>query len=153
MNWTSGMNQREQAGMTLVEVLVAVVLISVGLLGVAALQLTSLRGNQDSYARSQAAVLASDIIERMRANQLGFRAGHYDTTTGLAGTIAETDIARWQATIDQVLPGGAAITNGTIVRNGNIVTITVQWNEREEQATAQTRAAATLPTFSVRSEI
>jgi type IV pilus assembly protein PilV len=149
----SRMTERKQAGMTLVEVLVAVVLISVGLLGVAALQLTSLRGNQDSYARSQAAVLAGDIIERMRANQLGFGRGDYDPAAGAAGTIAATDIARWQATIDQVLPGGAAVAQGSIVRNGNIVTVTVQWNEREEQATAQTRNPADLPTFQVRSEI
>jgi type IV pilus assembly protein PilV len=54
--------------MTLVEVLVTLVLISVGLLGVAALQLTTLKNNQESYVRSQAAMLAADILDRMRSN-------------------------------------------------------------------------------------
>src|SRR6185503_2164519 len=53
--------RQAQTGMTLVEVLVTLVLISVGLLGVAALQLTTLKNNQESYVRSQAAMLAADI--------------------------------------------------------------------------------------------
>ncbi|WP_206606719.1 type IV pilus modification protein PilV [Steroidobacter cummioxidans] len=66
-----------QRGFTLVEILVTVVLISVGLLGVAALQLTTLRGNQDAYVRSQASVLAGDILDRMRVNPFDFRANGY----------------------------------------------------------------------------
>ena len=56
-------------GFTLVEVLVALVVLSIGLLGVAALQLTSLRSNHSSAMRSQATFLAYDIIDRMRANR------------------------------------------------------------------------------------
>lgn len=150
-------NPRSECGMTLVEVLVAVVLISVGLLGVAALQVTSLRGNQESYARSQASVLAANILDRMRANQIGFRAGNYTTDfngTGTEGTLAEDDLTWWQTAIDQALPGGAANTAGRIQVNGNIVTVTVRWSEREEQATSRTRQnAGDLTTFQIRSEI
>src|SRR5687768_17421752 len=65
-------------GFTLVEVLVTVVLISVGLLGLAALQLTTLRGNHDAYARSQASILAANILDCMRTNPMAFRHGSYD---------------------------------------------------------------------------
>lgn len=146
---------RSECGMTLVEVLVAVVLISVGLLGVAALQVASLRGNQESYARSQASVLAANILDRMRANQIGFRAGEYTADfneTGAEGTLAANDLTWWQEAIDQALPGDADSAAGRIDVNGNIVTVTVRWNEREEQATSRTRLDA-LMTFQIRSEI
>lgn len=150
-----------QHGMTLVEVLVTMVIISVGLLGVAALQMTSLKGTQESYVRSQAAMLAADLLDRMRANQVGFRAGNYDMAadasgfdqSGTAGTLAAADIAAWQATINRLLPGSDADAAGRVVRTGNIVTITIRWREREERATARSYDPATLPTFGTRSEI
>jgi type IV pilus assembly protein PilV len=147
--------------MTLIEVLVTMVVMSVGLLGVAALQVTSLKSNQESYVRSQVAMLAADILDRMRSNQTGFAAGHYDMAdditgfdqAGTAGTAAAADIAAWQATVNRLLPGSDADTAGRIVRTGRIVTITIRWREREEQATAQTYDPANLPTFRTRSEI
>ena len=80
--------RRSAGGMTLVEVLVTLVIISVGLLGLAALQLTSLKGNQEAYARSQASALAGFILDRMRANPNGFRDRGYSVAldgTGTAG--------------------------------------------------------------------
>ena len=149
---------RPQLGMSLVEVLVTVVLISVGLLGVAALHISSLRSNQESYARSQAATLAADILDRMRANQIGL--AQYEVAfnaTGTAGTTAGMDLASWQATIDQLLPGGAANAAGQIdIDNTNtrVVTVTIQWSERAEAANARTRLnQADLSTFVTRSEI
>lgn len=154
-------SHRLQAGMTLVEVLVTLVLISIGLLGVGALQLTTLRNNQESYVRSQAAMLAADILDRMRSNQTGFNAGNYDMASdasgfdqaGAASTVAATDIAAWQASINRLLPGSDADAAGRIVRNGRIVTITIRWREREEQSTARTYDPAGLPMFQTRSEI
>lgn len=126
-----------QRGFTLVEILVTLVLVSVGLLGVAALQLTTLRGNQESYVRSQASVLAADILDRIRANPLAFRNGAYDVTwdaTGTASTRAGDDLRAWQQAIDTVLPGGANNTAGRIVRASaggrHIVTVSIRWTER-----------------------
>ncbi len=59
--------QKQQQGFTLIEVLVAVVVLSIGLLGLAGLQTTGLRNNQSAYYASQAAIYANDIFERMRA--------------------------------------------------------------------------------------
>ena len=148
-------------GMTLVEVLVTLVLISVGLLGVAALQLTSLKNNQESYVRSQAAMLAADILDRMRSNQTGFNAGNYDMAADASGfdqgrcggTVAADDIAAWQAAINRLLPGSDGDAAGRIVRDERIVTITIRWREREEQGTARTYDPADLPVFQTRSEI
>jgi len=55
-------------GFTLIEVLVAVVVLAGGLLGLAALQVTSLSSNQTAYNRSQATQLAYDIADRMRTH-------------------------------------------------------------------------------------
>jgi len=152
---------RAQAGMTLIEVLVTLVLISVGLLGVAALQLTSLKSTQESYVRSQAAMLAADMLDRMRSNQNGFLAGDYDMASdasgfdamGAGGTLAADDIEAWQDAIDRLLPGSDDDAAGRIVRDDRIVTITIRWREREEQATARTCDPAELPMFQTRSEI
>lgn len=148
---------RKQQGMTLIEVLVTTVIISIGLLGVAALQLTSLKSNQESYVRSQAAMLAADLLDRMRANQTGFNAGDYDANfngTGRAGTVAEADLIAWQATINRLLPGDDTDAAGRVERDAttHVVTITIQWAERAENSTARTYTTA-LPSFSTRSEI
>ncbi|NOZ37985.1 MAG: type IV pilus modification protein PilV [Gammaproteobacteria bacterium] len=59
-------------GMTLVEVMIALVILSVGLLGLAGLQIHGLRGSSNSNSRVQAVFIASDMAERMRANSLEF---------------------------------------------------------------------------------
>jgi len=149
-------SRRAARGMTLVEVLVTLLLISVGLLGVAALQLTSLKGNQEAYVRSQASALAGYILDRMRANPQAFRAGAYTVAmngTGTANTTAGNDLLAWQNEIDRLLPGGSTNAGGSIARAGNIVTITIQWSERRDDATFRTTAQDALPTFQTRTEI
>ena len=68
---------QRQSGFTLVEVLITIVVVSIGLLGVAGLQISGLRANMGSEARSKATILANDIVERMRANPLGVAANQY----------------------------------------------------------------------------
>ena len=63
--------QKFATGFTLVEVMVTIVVVSIGLLGLAGLQISGLRANMSSEARSKATLMANDIIERMRANPLG----------------------------------------------------------------------------------
>lgn len=60
--------KRSQQGATLIEVLISLLLITIGLLGIAATQITSLKMTLSSYQRSQATVLANDIADRLRAN-------------------------------------------------------------------------------------
>ncbi|MET0661442.1 MAG: type IV pilus modification protein PilV [Steroidobacteraceae bacterium] len=158
---TSHANQfgSRQRGVTLVEILVTVVLISVGLLGIAALQMASLRGNQEAHVRAQASVLAADILDRIRANSLSFRAGDYDVDyngTGTAGTRAGSDLTAWQAAIDRTLTGTATNAAGKIERVGSVATVTVRWYERASSFTGQSDGSKNLAgeyEFKTRSEI
>ena len=66
-----------QAGFNLVEVLVALVILAFGLLGIASLQITGVRGTQGSYFRSQAVAFANEFAERMYMNPTAVRSGQY----------------------------------------------------------------------------
>ena len=133
--------------MTLIEVLVTLVIISVGLLGVAALQLTTVRNNLDAFVRSQAAVLASDMLDRVRANRAAAIAspGAYNIGFGAPetnpATTAQQDMAQWKRMLRSQLPNGdgSIVTNRTNVGGVDryIVTITIQWGERSTIAADQ----------------
>ena len=60
-----------QRALTLTEILVAVVVLSIGLLGMAGIQMKGLRGTHNTFLRSQATALATDLAERIRANPSG----------------------------------------------------------------------------------
>lgn len=117
-------------GMTLIEALVALVVLSVGLLGVAGMQMTALRNNLGAHLRSQATVLAYDITDRMRANRTVAR----DTTAYIVGmgaaptggTLAALDIQYWKTTMTNTLPAG----DGSIRRVGDTYEITITWTEQ-----------------------
>lgn len=127
---------RRQRGATLVEVLVTAVIISVGLLGVAALHLTSLRHSTDSNHRSKATWFANDIIERMRANKTAAENGEYVIDYGATmapGTLAQNDVNEWK----NLLGSGRGLPNGdgeiTITPTGsvNVFEIKIRWSERD----------------------
>jgi len=117
---------RQQAGLSLVEVLVAVVLLSIGLLGLAGLQASGIRVGQSSTHRSQAAQLAHDMIERMRANAAS--AGAYNLTLGDAApacaSVAACDLRDWRLRL-QSLPSGT----GAVTVSGRQATVLVQWDD------------------------
>jgi type IV pilus assembly protein PilV len=119
---------RNARGMTLIEVLVALVVLSVGLLGIAGMQMTTLRNNLGAHLRSQATVLAYDITDRMRANRNraidnNYLIGYGAPPTGSA--IEQIDLRTWKTTLANTLPGG----DGQIQRVGNLFRITIRWTE------------------------
>src|SRR5262249_23001163 len=128
-------------GFTLVEVLVTLVVMSIGLLGLAALQLTSLKANHGSATRTQAVYLAYDIIERMRANPTATSAHGYDIAigaVGTAGTVAGDDLVAWKQNIVNALPKGDITGDGTSDNPDgsvnydaakNLVTVSVVWDD------------------------
>ena len=63
--------------MSLLEVMIAVVVFSVGLIGVASLMLTSMRNNDATLSRTQSTILANEMYEKIRANLPGATAGYY----------------------------------------------------------------------------
>jgi len=92
-------------GFTLIEVLITLVIVAIGLLGLAGLQLTSMNSQLESYQRAQALMLVEDMANRIRANAEEARAGAYPVGTeyGLATdddctiltVIAERDLCEW----------------------------------------------------------
>ena len=134
----SPIKRKNQRGTTLIETLVALVVLSVGLLGIAALQMTSLRNNRGAHLRSQAQVMAYDITDRMRANRTDALADAYvialaATPTG-AGLVL-TDLQQWKNTLAATLPGG----DGAIERDGDMFRITIQWTDSLGLQTFATR--------------
>jgi type IV pilus modification protein PilV len=71
------MNKIRQRGFNLIEILVALVVLSMGLLGIVGLQLSSIRNTQSSYSRSLAVAAMNDLAERIYANNPGALAGNY----------------------------------------------------------------------------
>lgn len=126
--------------------LVALVVMAVGLLGIAGLYVEGLRAGRTSIYRTTAVSLASDMAERIRANPLGTYEGtgpgtDYDCVNGsadcTADELAEDDWFRWLADIARRLPGGAAgavdVTDLPPVRQ---VEITVSWPEGGQEEPA-----------------
>lgn len=112
------LRRERQSGFTLIEVLVSVIILSIGLVGVAGLQAVSLKNNQSAFMRSQASALAYDLADRMRSNVLSANGSLYDpgaagSDTGCRSTsgctpqqMAQNDLAEWNAAIATYLPMG-----------------------------------------------
>ena len=133
----------KNAGFTLIEVLVAMVVLAVGLLGMAGLQANSIRNNQSAYNRSQATQLAYDLADRMRANISGVATyttgtaaaiGNCKITTGCSpAEMATNDLFEWNSAISAALPNGGT---GTItVTSTGEHSITISWTENRDDNT------------------
>lgn len=116
-------------GFTLLEVLVAIVVLSIGLLGLAGLMASSLKNSHSAYQRTQATWLAYDALDRMRANRQVALAGGYNLALGAApggSGLAAIDLGEWDTALANTLPAG----DGSIaVAAGGVVKIIVQWND------------------------
>lgn len=139
------MNRSRQQGITMVEALVALVVISVGMLGIAGLYLTSLQASRTAKLRSHAVELTSSIADRIRANREsvvdyelaadGTPATQNCQTQRCSGSqLAEDDLARWLADVRAALPGADAVTGTVAVTNNEApdfdnCLITVTWRE------------------------
>lgn len=139
-------------GFTLLEVLIALLVLSIGLLGLAALQTIGLKFNHESYQRTQAVYQAYDMIDRIRANPTGKTAGSYnnvalgsipaisgiDCTAGCSPTqLATFDINRWNTSNAALLKQGTGAvclgtfgaTLGSCTTGGNIFRVGISWVE------------------------
>ncbi len=128
---------RAQEGAGLIEVLVAVLILALGLLGMAGLQANALKKNQSSFARSQAVMLSYYMLDAMRADRANAVAGNYDTaTTGLCNptaitgsTLADNTRKDWIGSLRDNL-GDSESTCGVIdCDSGGICTVTIEWND------------------------
>lgn len=118
-----------QQGFALLEVLVAIVVLSLGLLGLAGLQAVSIKTNANAHLRSQAVILTYDMLDRMRSNSGNIDSYvlvFSDDAPATPDTIAEDDLSQWLDSVAGSLPAG----DGEITVAGNVVTVTVRWTER-----------------------
>lgn len=165
----------KQNGFTLIEVMVAVLIFSVGLMGMAGLMVVSVKTNQSAYLRTQASFLAQAMADRMRANKglINSYNGTYGTATAGADPCASgvvcspanmvnRDRLVWSQQLIDTLPNPTArvACNGTVAGTGlhigaapyqGLCTLTIQWDEatlrRDTLAAAPAAATPELQTF------
>ena len=133
------MSLSKQAGFSMIEILVSVLVLAIGLLGVASMQTLSVKSSANSNLKSIALYLANDMADRVRANTAGAQTGEYDNLTGgvensctskcSSKQIAESDKYEWQQFVQNSLPQG----EGEITQENGIYTITLEWTERVKQ--------------------
>lgn len=124
--------RRNARGVSLIEVLISVLVMGIGMLGIAAMQATALRNTQSAMERSQGVVQSYAILDSMRANVVAARAGEYNmamTGTPPAGAaLVDTDRAAWINSLKGT-GGLGASAEGAINCNAATCTVTVQWDD------------------------
>lgn len=154
--WGKRKQEGASRGFTLIEVLLALFILSVGMLGLAVLQNRALKDNHSALLRSVAVQHAEDILDRIRANRANVanyaialdvpnawdleNPNRATLGTGLTasgyGGMAHTDLLEWKFGLAQNLTLG----NGSIAVAGNRVTVTIQWSEGNNNVTVITNA-------------
>lgn len=134
----------------MIEVLVTIVIVSIGLLGYAGLLLKSNKDNLTAYQRSQATLLAYDITDCMRANRANAIGGQYTIAIGTAAgsgtSIAAQDLVRWKSRLSSNLPSG---DGGIQVNGSGGVTITIQWSNTSQRHSGESAST----TFTTQTQI
>jgi type IV pilus assembly protein PilV len=142
-------------------VLITIVILAIGLLGLAAMQAEGLNNNKSAYQRSQAAMLAYDMADRMRSN-MGVINNYLTATmlpknaskqavcrvTGVCTTsqMAEDDLYEWNAALTLALPGASGtVTNPSV----GMYTVTVSWDEANRDDDRDAAVDADNSSFSV----
>ncbi len=136
-----------QSGFTLIEVLIAILVLAFGLLGFALLQTMNVRFTKSAQQRTVATNLAYELVDIMRSQRSDgsyYNAIDFDSIKAVvvpdeggcvreAATTPAANIERWQCEVKSALPGGRANVN--LLPNGE-VTVTVEWGDANWQADA-----------------
>lgn len=149
--------RRKQTGLNLLEVLIATLVLSVGLLGLAGLQVSSLKTTQNASLKQEATFVLYDLLDRMRSNRQSVIAGNYIKTTACSQTppqvCTDSCSATQQATYDiyQILcrSGSNRLPETQLVIScpnsgdcGRGLHFLLSWTERMEQVGIQQTTAA-----------
>ncbi len=128
------MLDNRQSGMGLIEALIAMLIISIGLLGIAALQITSLQQSSSANWHSQAVWYNYEMTDRINANRAAFASyAGIDTANSYSGScsngctpaqMVRADAQEWKTLVSN-LPQG----RGFVTQNGDLVTVSVMWDD------------------------
>ena len=167
------MQKIKQQGMTLIEVLIAFIILAIGMLGIASMLLLSSKVNNSSYAKQQAVQCVYDMFDKIRTNYLAAIGGNYnvsnigsngaptqpatpgvmcDQATCTSVQMAAYDVWYWLTYDVSKLPGGSGSITSSVAPGtaGNtLITVTVQWNDSLAQnlVGASSLAASTNPDY------
>lgn len=133
-----------QTGMTLIEVLVAVLILAIGLLGAAVIQLNALKYTDSSRMTSQASFIAYDMLDRIRANSgadYAWGRGERAPASGATGSVRDLDLHDFEANILGFAGEGA---KGSVSISGSEVTVSISWDDNRGANTPGARETFTL---------
>ncbi len=126
---TSNFRQR---GVTLIEVLIAMLVLGIGLLGVAALQSSSIRSTHNSFERTRAVIVTENLVELMRINTAQAQAGSFAFDDCAGDAALGTD--DWIADVQQATrPGTCPIIDW----DGTLYTIWITWDDERQNTQNQ----------------
>lgn len=119
-----------QRGATLLEVLIALLLVAIGVLGAVLLQTSALRYSVSAADHTQATFIAYDMLDRMRANSANLSSYALTVTPGCvavsaASSIIATDIADFSHAVGCLLPGG----HGAVTISGQQASVALGWSQ------------------------
>ena len=118
-----------QQGFTLLEILVAVLIMAIGVLGVIMLEGLALKNNHSAYQRTQATLLSYDLMDRIRANRA--MVDDYDATpiSTASNSFVKADLAEWEARLLKVLPTASHARS----ISDDKFTVSISWSDNREQ--------------------
>ena len=127
-----------QRGFTMVEILIAMLILAIGLLGVAGVQVLALKETTDANIQSQVNFYAQNIVEQMRADLKGVKAGDYNTITSSGCSSCSTAFEKsvvnsWLQEVNTNIPGG----KGAVSVASGVATVTITWSQRGSAASDQ----------------
>jgi type IV pilus assembly protein PilV len=138
------MRRNKQHGFTLIEILITIIILAIGLLGLAGMQLQGMRFNHSAYLRTQASLYAYDMLDRMRSNRTtALTTGAYligvdeevsmatnCTTNNCTGSqMANFDLAEWKVEVQNLPEGKGGISFEEPGDGSRIYVVEVQWSD------------------------
>jgi len=144
---------KKHQGFTLIEVLVSLLIMTLGIVGVLKMQTQSLKSNQRAYFRTQADLLSRDMLARMQANKTEARKGTYtstskptsapncQTTECSAMQLVQWDLYQWYEQIEKQLPAGSATVEK--FDGDNRYLISIHWDDYRTSPTLDTQTCGT----------
>jgi type IV pilus assembly protein PilV len=133
--------RRTERGFSLIEVLISVLVLALGLLGIAAMQALALRNNQSALERTQGIVHTYYILDAMRANRAGAIIGQYDQVDWLCAapdptSLASRDLNAWITSMrgaGSLGPSACGLVDCEETDDGELCTVSVRWSDARGQ--------------------